>query len=498
MGRSMRIANDLLPGAIPAEAVLSANNRSVRVYRDTTGWHQTETEPGVFVDDYKLEYVIGAGANGLSFIVRRGAYLFQAPLSYYSKTSEWGLSPGYEKLDLAFARPIAQECLLCHSGHPEPVPNRNGKYGEPPFYELAIGCENCHGPGSAHVNNPKTSGAIVNPAKLPPRLADDVCTNCHQRGDVKVLQPGKQYQDFRPGQWLLETTAIFKREGDSGRGSSDLLEHNSAMKMSRCFRGSSGKLSCLTCHDPHIQPAANEANAYFQRKCLTCHTVQSCGLPVPARRQQSPQDDCISCHMPKRNVTEISHSALTNHRIPARDNEPVPESAGQTDGTGLLLLNPSQPARTIPKITLLKTYGQLASEHGDYQARYLELLESVANDQPDNPYVQAARGHKKLSEGRNEEALALLIPALRLDESAVEVDVAQALTNLGRSDEALAHWEAAMRMDPYNPVLEKKLTLQYINLHRYVEADKCLRNYVETFPEDKFMRDLLARVQTRQ
>jgi tetratricopeptide (TPR) repeat protein len=200
--------------------------------------------------------------------------------------------------------------------------------------------------------------------------------------------------------------------------------------------------------------------------------------------------------MPKRNITEISHSALTNHRIPARADEPISEPAPQPDKGGLVLMNPSQPERAIPKITLLKAYGQLASEHGEYQAKYLELLESVAKDQPDDSYVQAALGHKKLSEGKNEEALGLLVPALRLDQPGVQVDVAQALTNLGRAEEALPHWEAAASMDPYNPVLLKKLTLQYINLHQYVNAEKRMREYVEIFPEDKFMRDLLARVQT--
>jgi hypothetical protein len=75
---------------------------------------------------------------------------------------------------------------------------------------LAIGCEACHGPGELHVKEMQTprefslgqnevDSSIVNPTKLPPQLADDICRYCHQSRDTVVLLPGKGYQDFRPG-----------------------------------------------------------------------------------------------------------------------------------------------------------------------------------------------------------------------------------------------------------------------------------------------------------
>ncbi len=89
--------------------------------------------------------------------------------------------------------------------------NHAGEFLDPPFREIAIGCESCHGPGELHVKTSgKKSGTIVNPAKLPARLAENICINCHQTGDTRVLQPGKTYQDFRPGQWLIDTVAILQ------------------------------------------------------------------------------------------------------------------------------------------------------------------------------------------------------------------------------------------------------------------------------------------------
>jgi Tetratricopeptide repeat/Doubled CXXCH motif (Paired_CXXCH_1) len=497
MGRSMRSAAAFSQTNVPVETSvpLAGSNRLLRVFRDDTGWHQSESEPNVFNDQHKLEYVVGSGANGLSFVVRRGDYLFQAPLSFYSKPGKWDLSPGYEQADLGFSRPIAAQCLLCHSGRPQPVKNRNGLYLDPPLEELAIGCENCHGPGSAHIANPRERASIVNPGKLAPRLAEDICMNCHQTGDARILQPGKDYQDFRPGQRLIETVAIFRvnpalqQEKDS-----DLLEHHSAMKMSRCFRESAGKLSCLTCHDPHIQPLPGDMASTFRSKCITCHTDRSCRLPLSSRKATTPPDDCIGCHMPKRNIAIISHSALTNHRIPARPDEPMPKSTPAEMGD-LIVVNEASGSKTqVPDIALLRAYAELAPRFPIFEKRYVALLDQLAQTQSEDPYVQAALGHKALAEGKNSEALAHLEKGLKLGQATVDQDIAQALVNLGRPEEAIAHYRAAAEIDPYNAGLLKTLTLQLINLHRYPEAQAEMQRYVQTFPEDSFMRNLLARV----
>lgn len=498
MGRSMRPASELNQAGILTEATvpLASEGRVLRVFHDDAGWHQSETEPNVFVDEHKLDYVVGSGANGLSFIVRRGNHLFQAPLSFYSKPGKWDLSPGYEYVEYGFGRPIAEECVLCHSGRPQPVKARTGEYLESPFQEVAIGCENCHGPGELHVKEPGIrAGSMVNPAKLPARLAENICMNCHQGGDARVLQPGKSYLDFRPGQWLIETVAIFKIPPQPGeQKDSDLLEHDSAMKISHCFRESRAKLSCLTCHDPHVQPTSTEAVSYFREKCFTCHTDESCRLPRKTRMAQSPPDNCIACHMPKRNVAMISHSALTNHRIPVRPDEPLPEAKSNRQSELVLVNERPGSAAFVPEITLLRAYSEVASRQPEYEWRYLTLLDHLGQVQPTDPFIQAALGHKALAEGKNEEALAHFSKGLQLGDSTVYQDMAKALSNLGRGEEAIDYLKRAVDTDPFNAVLLKTLTLQYINLKRYPEARQSMARYVELFPEDSFMRKLLARV----
>jgi hypothetical protein len=499
MARSMRTASELDKASVPREAMVAVpgTNRRLRVVGDRTGWRQSESEPNLFDDEHRLDYIVGSGSNGLTFLIRRGNYLFEAPLSYYSKPNKWDLSPGYEFADYGFSRQAPEGCILCHSGRAQPVLDHPGAYRDPPFQELAIGCENCHGPGQAHAQDPKRRGNIVNPAKLSPRLAENICMSCHQTGDARVLQPGKTYQDFRPGQWLFDTVAILKVPPDSEeRHEQDLLEHNAAMQASRCFTQSGGKLSCLTCHDPHVQPLGAEASTYFKAKCLTCHTERSCKLSLAAR--QSRADNCIGCHMPKRSVAVISHSALTNHRVPARPDQPLPPWK-PTAASDLVIVNPivNQPegrSSQLSDIALLRAYNDLVSRSPEYQSRYLALLDKLGHSEGDNPYVQAALAHQALAEGKNEEALVHLATGVRLGEAAVYEDMAIALANLGRDDEAIPAFLKGIDIDPYRTESRKRLILEYVKLKHYTEARHAMEEYVGLFPGDTFMRSLLARV----
>src|SRR5258708_2398982 len=225
--------------------------------------------------------------------------------------------------------------------------------------------------------------SIVNPANLAPALSDNICMSCHQTGDVRVLKPGKDYKDFRPGTPLDDTLAILmvppKRES---LPQSDLLEHYYSMTLSKCYRSSGGGLSCISCHDPHVEPSREEDPAYFAKKSLTCHSEKSCKLLLEVRQHQQPPDDCAGCHMPKRDVQEISHSSITNHRILSRPDEPFPEAAfHQTTPAlpDLIHLNPvpGEKDTSPPALTLLQAYGELVDKHPEYLKAYLPVLDQL-------------------------------------------------------------------------------------------------------------------------
>jgi hypothetical protein len=520
MGRSISVVSPGLLEKIPnAEHVFDAKlNRNFEVSVRGGDLYQDDYETGpdgkeIFRAKQKVEWIIGSGANGFGAIVRRGDALFEAPLSFYSKTQHWALSPGYEFYDYGFSRPILPACIACHSGRPQPIPDGNGRFLDPPFAELAVGCENCHGPGESHVSEMKrgrlgSSGgthSIVNPAKLPLWLADNICASCHQTGDARVLKLGKNFEDFRPGTALNDTLAILmvppRRDAPP---QSDLLEHYYSMILSKCYRGSEARLSCITCHDPHIEPAKQEASAYFRSKCLTCHREKSCAIPAAIRQRRNPPDDCAGCHMPKRDVKEISHSALTNHRIIRESSEPYPDAAftmTTPELPNLVHLDAIPGKKTLlPPVTLLQAYGQLMGAHPEYRESYLALAEKLRASAPENISVLEALAYGAL-ERKNSEGVTQAIDYLEraIKQGATSpADFEQCgslLIRAGRLPEAADVFQRGITIIPHDAELYRLLAVSYLSRNRPTDASHMLTRASTMFPENTAIRALLLETQ---
>jgi hypothetical protein len=515
MGRSMSSVTPALLAKIPNLATVH-DPRSKRqfdvVVRDGALF-QSEYEIGgdgkeIFRDTHRIDWIIGSGANGFGAIVQRDNHLFEAPLSFYSKTHSWALSPGYEFYDYGFSRPILRGCIVCHSGQPQAVPDGNGLYREPAFTELAIGCENCHGPGAAHVKEMMEGGgseesnhSITNPVKLSPWLASNICMSCHQIGDARVLQPGKDYRDFRPGEPLDATLTILMVPPDrKSPPQTDLLEHYFSMVLSKCYRSSGGRLSCITCHDPHVQPAQQETPAFFRQKCLTCHTEKSCAVLLAIRQRKTPPDDCAGCHMPKRDVKVISHAVLTNHRIIAESEEPYPEAAFQMTTpalSDLVHLNaiPGKQDSKLSPLILLQAYAQLMASHVEFRGRYLALAAQLETTNPENISVLEALADGALQQ-KSARGTAAAIQYLdrAIKQGAVNpVDfeqLASLLIQTGRLSDAVEIAERGIRLISYDAELYRLLGRSYLLLKKPAQARAAVMKGLEIFPGDSMLRQL--------
>ena len=162
---------------------------------------------------------------------------------------------------------------------------------------------------------------------------------------------------------------------------------------------------------------------------------------------------------------------------------------------GFVVVNPRPgQAPKLAEITLLRAYRDLAYKDPRYQQRYFETLGTLAQTQPQDSFVQAALGHKALTDGHLQEALEHLTKALPLGESTVYLDLGQVLGKLNRGNEAIEYLKTGVRLDPYNALLRKTLILQDINDKRYADARTGMEEYLNRFPEDSFMRSLWARV----
>jgi hypothetical protein len=486
-------------------------HRRFAVRTDAGRLLQSESEIGndgkeVFPETHPVEWIIGSGANGFGALIKRGEFLFEAPLSFYAKTQSWALSPGYEFGDYGFNRPILPGCIACHSGRPQAVLGGNGRFLEPPFHELAIGCENCHGPGEAHVREMRegdSSGegsthSIVNPAKLDPWLADNICMSCHQTGDAIVLKPGKDYRDFQPGTALDDTLGIFMVPPRRDSPQTDLLEHYFSMTLSKCYRSSGGKLRCITCHDPHVQPAAQDAPAYFRQKCLACHTEKSCALPLAIRQRKTPADDCAGCHMPKRDVPVIAHAVLTNHRIVAQAEEPYPDAAfhmttAQMPDLVHLSAIPAKREEPVAPPVLLQAYGQLMAANPEYRGRYFALAQKLEAAESSNAEVLEALAALAIEQKNDEAAIRYLDSAVKhgaTSPSSYE-QLSGLLVQHGRYQEAVDLLQRGIQQLPYDALLYRLLGLSYLSLHKNSEAAALLQQAVRVFPQDRVLLKLL-------
>ncbi|HWC17904.1 MAG TPA: hypothetical protein VG498_12870 [Terriglobales bacterium] len=509
MGRAVVVADAALLAKIPSSDSIFEQrlNRYFDVYARDGKLYQTEYQLGadgheVFRDTRKVEWIIGAGENGFGAIVREGDYLFEAPLSFYTNIKRWALSPGYQFADYGFSRPILSGCISCHSGRPQPVLDGNGRFHDPPFQELAVGCENCHGPGEAHIAAASTD-TIVNPAKLSGWQADNICMGCHQTGDARVLHSGKDYGDFRPGDILDDTLSIFLVPfGPQSPPRDDLLEHYLSMRLSKCYRSSQDKMSCITCHNPHVQPTAPaEAPAHFRQKCLTCHAEQSCKLPLATRQSQMPPDDCIACHMPKRDVKVISHSVLTNHRIVRTPQEPFPDSAFRMTSAALpdLVHLSAPPSKRLlpPPLILLQAYRQVMLSHPEYRQRYWNIAKDLKQKETNSiaelqGLADLALQQKSLA-GVND-AIHYLDRARMLGSTQPSdfEQLAKMLLGTQQQSKAVDVLHQGTKLIPYDAELYRLLVRAHSSLGQTAEACDVLTKANRLFPQDDNFRSLLG------
>jgi hypothetical protein len=518
MGRSMSTVTPALLREVPNSASVfdeklnrhfSVSVRNGQLYQSE--WETGEDGKDIFRQTERVAWIIGTGANAIGAITQRGEQLFEAPLTFYRKTKAWAVSPGYEDVDRGFSRPIEAECIVCHSGRPNPVSAATGLFRSPPFDELAIGCERCHGAGAAHVRQMQQgtskardpSHSIVNPAKLSPWLADNICMSCHQNGDARVLQPEKKsLLEFQPGQPLDDTLAILMapptRESPPD---SDHVQHYFSMTLSNCYRSSSGRLGCITCHDPHVQPSLEAAPQYFRGKCLACHTEKSCTAPLAERQQRKPPDDCTGCHMAKRDVTIISHASLSNHRIVTSLNEPFPDITFRlttAELPDLVHLNrvPGKEDSAPPAVTLLQAYGQLSVQRREYLERYFEVAQQLEGSEAKNIYVLEALASRSLqlrTPDGDSAAMGYIARAIAQGSASAWnfEQLGGRLLKSGQYSEALSCLQTGIQRAPYDATLYALLANAYVSLNQPHEAAETLRQASQLFPQMDLLRQLL-------
>lgn len=202
-------------------------------------------------------------------------------------------------------RPTGPTCDGCHSI------DFNIDTQQP--FEWNVGCEECHGAGSAHVAHP-TKGNILNPARENFVQANDTCIQCHSQGQPLSNPIKGQYYDWAVGYhaglrladfWKLEphrlgeTTFTHFPDGSAHK---NRMQGNDFVQSLMYNRG----VTCFSCHDPHGTKNDAMLRKPINEICATCHSPGSQNGPHTATLEEhthhpanSPGSQCVSCHMPK-------------------------------------------------------------------------------------------------------------------------------------------------------------------------------------------------------
>ena len=264
-------------------------------------------------------FQIGSSNHTVSFVENHSGYLFEMPLTWYSKKQLWDLSPGYRENNQRFDRPINSTCINCHNA-PMPVTKQTENHYE--RVEQGISCETCHGPGSYHVEAGRkgrfktvnVQQTIKNTARESREIQMDMCQRCHLEG-FSVWNDGVEPSMVSPGSRLHSYKAVFVGTNTRGQESDfRIAAQADRLKESKCFQ-KSGSMVCTTCHDPH-QNSKQIGTAVFNQKCQSCHGAEKHQMVCSLKNKKADvANNCTSCHMRTGETSDIPHVLFTDHYI---------------------------------------------------------------------------------------------------------------------------------------------------------------------------------------
>lgn len=423
-----------------------------------------------------LRYYIGSGTHGRGFIFEEKGQPFQSPVAYYGTQRGWDVAPGYEGENGIFiARKVEKSCLACHTSGMKPA-------AAGLFEEGAVSCERCHGPGDAHVKAVRSGKAtaatlaIVNPAKLEAAQRDSVCARCHLTGETRVLKPGRTETSFQPGDLLTDSIVPFVW-ATPDQAQFKVVGHFEGLWRSKCKRASGDRLSCLTCHDPHMNVPEQRKVSYYRSKCLGCHAQADCRETIAVR--QSKSDSCIACHMQQRASTDGQHTAFTDHSIRRTPAASMPGGHGDE-------LVAFWKDRATPR-----DYALAYVDIGNWRKAREELLKVS-----DDPSVAAPLAYTDDLAGETQKAEDLYRQALAKDQ-----DDLLALTNLGihlarrgELTQAVDLWKRALAINPGLEAPGLNLARIEWKLGRRAEAKAAVSQVLSLNPDSVQAQSLLRQM----
>jgi DmsE family decaheme c-type cytochrome len=192
-------------------------------------------------------------------------------------------------------------CITCHDGYDTGL--EGTPHGRAAFAALSKdGCETCHGPGSAHAENPDDPALRPRLDRRPVAQQNDTCRGCHRGGEQFFWQGGTH--ETR-GLSCLTCHSVHSPAGPKAQLKAASAEEQcfGCHKNVRAetFKAShhpirEGKIGCADCHNPHGSSQEGMLRAAsVNDQCYQCHAEKR----GPFLWEHAPvRESCLNCHTP--------------------------------------------------------------------------------------------------------------------------------------------------------------------------------------------------------
>jgi tetratricopeptide (TPR) repeat protein len=226
-------------------------------------------------------------------------------------------------------------CADCHSTNVAKGYDAASDTYRTTYSEVSVGCEACHGPGSAHLRwaaRPDASAAkglavslderrgvswsrdpaTGQPRRSAPRSSEreiDVCAQCHARRTqiADGYRAGKPFLDhYLPA---LPTPPLYHLDGQQR---DEVFIWGSWLQSRMHAAG----VTCSDCHDPHTQKLRTPGNAV----CAQCHDASRYDTTAHHHHPPNqPSAQCVACHMPAATYMVVDPRRDHSMRVPRPD-----------------------------------------------------------------------------------------------------------------------------------------------------------------------------------
>lgn len=221
----------------------------------------------------------------------------------------------------------AARCAPCHSTDLRKNFDLATRTYRTTWSDIDVGCEACHGPGSAHVAwankapEERKRDTAYGLADLGTARAEiDTCAPCHSRREAltEAAPAGTPFLDAHVPELLREDLYFA-----DGQILDEVYEYGSFTQSKMHDAG----VRCTDCHEPHSLSLRIAGNGI----CTQCHnpggnarfpTLRSKLYDDPSHHHHAPESaaaQCVACHMPSRTYMVLDDRRDHSLRIPRPD-----------------------------------------------------------------------------------------------------------------------------------------------------------------------------------